>query len=136
MCEDDLDKNDENKNDFVKSESEEDTDDGEDPSRIWFRSGRSRAGRDPPCWIHDSKSKSRSKKKKKLNGSRKYKYFFGSNKKTVDGNNLKEFDMIHASTKTKRNPNNNFYYKNLKIRIAKNRIIAREKHVKKTLKYK
>ena len=79
--------------------------------------------------FNDSKSHSGNKKCwKKLNGhkkSRKSKYHF---KKSVNGNTLKEFDMINAPLRTKRFHRNDYDYNNLKIRIATNRIVARRKH--------
>ena len=77
--------NDENKDDYVKSESDEDTDNGEDPPRIYFRSGRGSRNASGPgsrCykmkspWFRNQRDRnSRSKKKRNKKSTRK-KYHF------------------------------------------------------------
>ena len=75
--------------------------------------------------FNDSKSHSGGRSLTDTKKSRKSKYHF---KKSVNGNTLKEFDMINTSTRTKRYHKNDYDYNNLKIRIATNRIVARRKH--------
>ena len=82
---DDFDFNDENNDDYVRSESDEDTDNGEDPPRIYFRSGRGSRNASGPgsrCykmkspWFRNQRDRnSRSKKKRNKKSTRK-KYHF------------------------------------------------------------